>query len=205
MDKSNLQFNFRGCSSKTCTSFECRRTSTTLFSEKNAMHTLWRYRSPTSTSYISALGMNRSKIQTVSETRGFYCYEKWTFIKQPKKGHFSKILGGTPPLTQFVPSNFTHIITHRPSNFPWEVLAPHFLHCQTQVFRSFELQNTPPPHSLNLFTPTNPTGSKVPIQTFQERSRATAWEMSTNVQRTFAGDRERCAQTFRERSREELS
>ena len=99
MDKSNLQFNFRGCSSKTCTSFECRRTSTTLFSEKNAMHTLWRYRSPTSTSYISALGMNRSKIQTVSETRGFYCYEKWPFIKQPKKGHFSKNLGSTPPLT----------------------------------------------------------------------------------------------------------
>ena len=114
-------------------------------------------------------------------------------------------LGGTPPLTQFVPSNFTHTITHRPSNFPWEVLAPHFLHCQTQVLRSFELQNTPPPHSLNLFTPTNPTGSKVPIQTFQERSRATRWEMSTNVQRTFAGDSERCAQTFRERSREELS
>ena len=91
MDKSNLQFNFRGCSSKTCTSFECRRTSTTLFSEKNAMHTLWRYRSPTSTSYISALGMNRSKIQTVSETRGFYCYEKWPLIKQPKKDIFFKI------------------------------------------------------------------------------------------------------------------
>ena len=105
-------------------------------------------------------------------------------------------------LTQFVPSNFRHTITHRPSNFPWEVLAPHCLHCQTQVLRSFELQNTPPPHFLNLFTPQKPyriesTNTNVPgtfasdrLRDEHKRSenvRGRPWEMCTNVQRTFAG------------------